>query len=156
MKRPRFDVDPGTLARDGWAAIGFATQRVPLGPDSATLNGRVEGPEAWARLRWGEECTDGEPSYGCGLYLHVGQLHVDGGPGAWTGVARVRARLEVGRHVWAVDGDRREGAVIRSVRLARDARGAGGWAWMLDLVTVERWRRERRDARERAARLRAG
>lgn len=59
---------------------------------------RLEGAEVWARLRWGAEHTDGEPGYDCGLYLHVDQQH-DG----WMGSARVRSRLEVGRHVWAAE-----------------------------------------------------
>lgn len=98
--------------------------------------------------RWGAEFTDGEPGYDCGLYLHVDQ-QLDG----WMGSARVRSALEVGRHVWATEGDRREGAVVSGVRLARDTRGAGGWAWVVDLQSVERWRRERRNRHLRRALL---
>jgi hypothetical protein len=132
VTRPLVALDAGALSREGWRDHGLASARVPLAATSATVHGHRPSPGEWARLRWGAEAIDGDRGDGCGLYLHV-----DHGEGS----ARVRSALEVGRHVTADDGERRAVAVVSRVSLARDARGAGGWAWVLGLVSVGAWRR---------------
>lgn len=144
MRRPTLTLEPGSFARWGWTHGEYTNHQVPFSAATATVNGYLDAV-LWERLRWGDEWTD---AAGPALYLHVRALLPGEPEGGERVVFRVRSALDVGRYVWAVDDGVQALAVVNGVRLARDARGGGGWAWVLDLVRAARWRRERRAERD--------
>jgi hypothetical protein len=125
-------MDPGSLALAGWREFGIVGQRVPFTMANTTVNGALHDAAVWDALRWGEEHSDGQPNEGCGLYLHVSAaLFDDRLHEVERVVYRVRSLREVGDRALLVDGKTTARAVVSGVRLARDPRGLGGWAWLL-------------------------
>ena len=139
----RVPVEPGTLAHVGWRDHGHASMRRPLSPATATVNGSAQPAIVWERLRWGDEWTDGAIDgglFGMGQYLHVRALLAGEAEDGEHVVYRVRSRLIPGRRVLLIDGATEARAVVTSVGLARDPRGAGGWAWTIGLRATGRAR----------------
>ena len=132
MTLPRVAMDRGSLSLTGWREFGMVGQRVPFTMANTTVNGALHDAAMWESLRWGAEHTDGISGVGCGLYLHVSAaLFDDRLREVERVVYRVRSLRESGDRVVLVDGKTTARAVVNGVRLARDARGLGGWAWLL-------------------------
>ena len=139
MRRtPRIPIDRGALEHVSWTGYGNTSMHIPLTRETSTMHGRCVSAKAWARLRWGDEWTDGHNETWPDLYLHVREEQ------GWDCIARVRSRLRVGQRVVLV-GATEARAVVSGVRLARCAEGDGGWAWLVGFKQADGMAKARKE-----------